>query len=54
MDSGDIIAQKDLSEIYYYDLGDNYFSWILYDVAGNHDINFNKFFRNYFYPNSPS
>ena len=52
MDSGDIIAQKDLSEIYYYDLGDNYFSWILEDVAGNHEVNWNKFFRNYFYPNS--
>lgn len=52
MDSGDVIAQKDISEVYFFDLEDNYFSWILEDVAGNPNINYNKFFRNNFYPNS--
>ena len=35
MDSGDILAQKDLSEIFFYDLEDNYFGWILEYFAGN-------------------
>ena len=52
MDSGDIIVQKDISEIYFFDLEDNYFSWILEDVAGNHKVLWDEFFRNYFYPNS--
>ena len=52
MDSGDVIAQKDISEVYFFDLEDNYFSWILEDIAGNPTIIYNKFFRNYFYPNS--
>ena len=34
LDSGDIIAQKDLSEVYFYDLKDNYFGWILEICAG--------------------
>ena len=29
IDSGDILAQKDLSEIFFYDLEDNYFGWTL-------------------------
>ena len=52
MDSGDIIVQKDISEIYFFDLEDNYFSWILEDVSGNHKVLWDEFFRNYFYPNS--
>ena len=51
MDSGDIIAQKDISEVFYFDLEDNYFAWILEDVAGNENSG-DKFFRNIFYPNS--
>ena len=34
MDAGDVIVQKDISEIYYFNLGNNYFGWILEDVAG--------------------
>lgn len=52
MDSGDVLAQKDISEVYFYDLEDNYFSWILEDVAGNEGVNWDKFFRNELYPNS--
>ena len=52
MDSGDVFAQKDISEVYFYDLEDNYFSWILEDVAGNEGVNWDKFFRNELYPNS--
>ena len=51
MDSGDIIVQKDLSELYYFDIGNNYFVFTLEDCAGN----FEKeviFGRNNFYPNS--
>ena len=55
IDSGDTIVQKDLSEIFYYNLEDNYFSWILEDIAGNnenvYDLN-DQFFRNIFYPNA--
>ena len=51
IDSGDIIAQKDLSEIYYFDLEDNYFAWTLEYFAGNPD-SWNKFSQNIFYPNS--
>ena len=51
MDSGDIIAQKDISEVFYFDLEDNYFAWTLEDVAGN-DESWSKFFRHNFYPNS--
>ena len=52
MDSGDVIAQKDISEVFYFDLEDNYFSWILEDLAGNDEVKWSKFFRNYFYPNT--
>ena len=51
IDSGDTLVQKDLSEIFYFDLEDNYFGWILEDMAGNNDT-MNLFFRNKFYPNS--
>ena len=52
LDSGDIIAQKDISEVFYYDLQDNYFSWILEDAAGNIGMRWDQFFRNKFYPNT--
>ena len=45
MDSGDIIAQKDLSEIFFFDLEDNYFGWTLEYFAGN-PKNWNKFSEN--------
>ena len=54
LDSGDILCQKDLSEIYFYDIGDNYFGWILEDCAGNYlrtDGKFDKFMSNNFHPN---
>ena len=52
LDSGDILAYKDLSEIYFFDLEDNYFGWILDDVAGNIYNTFDKLFGNNFYSNS--
>ena len=52
VDTGDVIAQKDISEVYNFDLGDNYFAWILEDTAGNEYADENKFFRNNFYPNT--
>ena len=52
LDSGDILAYKDLSEIYYFDLEDNYFGWILDDVAGNIYNTFDKLFGSNFYSNS--
>ena len=52
LDSEDILAQKDISEVYYYDMEDNYFSWILEDAAGNDELIWNSFYRNYFYPNT--
>jgi hypothetical protein len=51
LDSGDIIVQKDISEVYYYDIGDNYFSWIIEEPAGNPKA-WNKFFINNLYPNT--
>ena len=52
VDTGDVIAQKDISEVYNFDLEDNYFAWILEDTAGNENADENKFFRNNFYPNT--
>lgn len=52
IDSGDTIVQKDISEIFYYNLEDNYFSWILEDSAGNNKNKYDLFFRNIFYPNA--
>lgn len=51
LDSGDILCQKDLSEIYFYDLEDNYFGWILEDCAGNYLEFKDKFMQNNFHPN---
>ena len=50
LDSGDIIVNKDLSELYYFDLEDNYFAFSLEDIAGN-SRNWTSFSRNNFYPN---
>ena len=51
LDSGDIIAQKDISEVYFYDLEDNYFACILDNIAGNYKNKLDYFFRNKLYPN---
>ena len=53
LDSGDILCQKDLSEIYFYDIGNNYFGWILELCAGNNLSygNRDKFLSNNFHPN---
>ena len=51
LDSGDILCQKDLSEIYFYDIEDNYFGWILEDCAGNYLKFVDKFMQNNFHPN---
>ena len=50
LDSGDIIAQKDLSEIYFYDLKDNYFGWTLEICAGHYLHYIDKFTSNNFHP----
>jgi len=50
LDSADIIAKKDLSEIYFFDIDDNYFAFALDISAGR----FSKYFifaRNKFYSN---
>ena len=52
LDSGDILAYKDLSEIYFFDLEDNYFGMILESDAGNIYNTFDKLFGNNFYSNS--
>lgn len=52
LDSGDIIAQKDLSEIYFYDLKDNYFGWTLEICAGYYLEYKDKFKTNNFHPNA--
>lgn len=50
LDSGDILAKKDLSEIYFFELKDNYFACTLEDIAGQfiHNLIFgrNKFYSN--------
>ena len=50
LDSGDIIAQKDVSEIYFYDIKDNYFGWVLELCAGYYVEYKDKFTTNNFYP----
>lgn len=50
LDSGDIIAQKDLSEVYFYDLKDNYFGWTLEICAGYYLKYKDKFATNNFHP----
>ena len=53
LDSGDILCQKDLSEIYFYDIKNNYFGWILENCAGNYlKYSFDKFMTNNFHPNA--
>ena len=51
LDSGDIFVNKDLSELYYFDIGDNYFVFSLENGAGKND-NYYVFSRNNFYPNT--
>jgi lipopolysaccharide biosynthesis glycosyltransferase len=51
IDSADIIAKKDLSQLYFFDIGDNYFAFSLENIAGK----FHEYYifgRNNFYPNS--
>ena len=52
LDSGDILCQKDLSEIYFYDIGNNYFGWIIDSCAGNINITEDKFMTNNYHPNT--
>ena len=52
LDSGDILCQKDLSELFFYDIGDNYFGWVLDQCAGNYLIKEDKFMTNNFHPNT--
>ena len=52
LDSGDIIVQKDLSEVYFYDIADNYFGWILEICAGYYLKYNDKFMSNNFHPNA--
>ena len=54
LDSGDIIVQKDLSEIYFYDINDNYFGWTLEICAGYYLDYKDKFMTNNFHPNAGS
>jgi lipopolysaccharide biosynthesis glycosyltransferase len=51
IDSADIIAKKDLSELYFFDMGDNYFVFTLDAMAGKFRKNV-IFSRNNFYPNT--
>ena len=50
LDSADIIAKKDLSEIYFFDLENNYFGFALDIFAGKTD-KYYLFAKNKFYPN---
>ena len=51
LDTGDLIVEKDLSELYFFDLGDNYFAFILDISGGRYDTNL-IFARSLFYPNT--
>jgi len=51
LDAGDILAQKDISEIYFYDLEDNYFAYIIELDAGLKNSP-NPFTNNNFYCNA--
>jgi len=51
MDCADIIAKKDLSELFFFDIGDNYFVFSLENIAGRFHKHF-IFGRNNFYPNT--
>lgn len=50
LDSADIIAKKDLSEVYFFDLGENYFGFAL-DISAGRYSKFFIFARNKFYAN---
>ena len=50
LDSGDILAIRDLSQIFYFELGNYYFAFSIEDVAGRFAIE-NIFSRYNFYPN---
>jgi len=50
LDSGDIIVQKDLSEVYFYDIKDNYFGFTLEICAGYYLKYKDKFASNNFHP----
>lgn len=52
IDSGDTIAQKDISEVFFYDIGDNYFGLTLDYNTGNNKTKSIFFFSNKFYPNT--
>lgn len=52
VDSGDILCQKDLTELFFYDIGDNYFGWVMDQCAGNFLIKGDKFMTNNFHPNT--
>lgn len=52
IDGGDTLCQKDLSELYFYDIGDNYFGWVMDQCAGNEFFKDDKFMTNYFHPNT--
>ena len=51
LDTGALIVEKDLSELYFFDLGDNYFAFILDISGGRYDTNL-IFARSLFYPNT--
>ena len=51
LDSGDILVNKDLAELYFFDMGDNYFVFSLDEYAGTSITNI-PFAHNYFYPNT--
>ena len=51
IDSGDLLVNKDLSELYYFDIGDNYFVFSLDEYAGTSKTDI-YFAKNNFYPNT--
>ena len=51
LDSGDILVNKDLSELYFFDIGDNYFAFSLDEYAGT-SLNDIPIAHNFFYPNT--
>ena len=51
LDSGDLLVNKDLSELYFFDIGDNYFAFSLDEYAGTSIDNI-PIAHNYFYPNT--
>ena len=51
IDSGDLLVNKDLSELYFFDIGDNYFAFSLDEYAGTSIGNI-LFAHNNFYPNT--